>query len=67
LSEIENQEFFWDTELLVLANKQGFKILEIPVIWSAVDNNNRQSKVNIFSTSLNYLKQSILLKVRLLR
>ena len=25
--------FFWDTELLVLADKQSFKIKEIPVFW----------------------------------
>lgn len=67
LSQVLNQGFFWDTEMIVLAHKNGFNIEEIPVIWSESSDNNRKSHVNIISTSLNYIKQSILLKIRLFK
>lgn len=30
---VENQEWFFDTELLILAEKKGYRIKEIPVEW----------------------------------
>jgi glycosyltransferase involved in cell wall biosynthesis len=30
---IQNQEWFFDTELLILAGKKGYRIKEIPVAW----------------------------------
>ena len=30
---IENQEWFFDTELLILAEKKGYRVKEIPVEW----------------------------------
>lgn len=33
LDEIENQHWFWDTELLVRAQNQGYRVLEFPVYW----------------------------------
>lgn len=43
LDEIENQHWFWDTELLVRAQYKGYKILEFPVHWR----HGGTSKVNI--------------------
>jgi len=63
--EILNRGFFWDTELLVLAHKHGFKIVEIPVIWSEFAIDGRKSQVNLIPTSLNYIKESIKLRWRL--
>lgn len=65
LKDTQNKGFFWDTEMLVIANNCGFKIVEIPIIWREFSDNNRKSQVNIIKTSLNYIKQSILLKIRL--
>ncbi|AKB77042.1 Dolichol-P-glucose synthetase [Methanosarcina horonobensis HB-1 = JCM 15518] len=33
LDEIENQHWFWDTELLVRAQYRGYRVLEFPVYW----------------------------------
>lgn len=66
LLDILNKGFFWDTEMLVLADKQNFKIVEIPVIWCEQNDKNRKSHVSIIKTSLSYIKESILLKIRLI-
>lgn len=54
--------WFWDTELLAVAHAQNFKIKEIPVRWVETRTVGRKSKVSILKTSLNYLKN--LLKLR---
>ena len=32
--EAKSDSWFWDTEVVVLAKRLGFRILEIPVYWS---------------------------------
>lgn len=63
--DILDTGFFWDTELLVLADRRGFKIKEIPITWREYRDPNRVSHINIFKTSLNYIKQSFRLRWRL--
>ncbi|HWR25264.1 MAG TPA: flippase-like domain-containing protein [Methanosarcina sp.] len=43
MDEIENQHWFWDTELLVRAQKKGYRIKEFPVYWR----HGGSSKVNL--------------------
>jgi hypothetical protein len=38
--------WFWDTELMILAGRKGFKILEVPVSWREVRDELRRSKVS---------------------
>lgn len=33
LDEVSDTHWFWDTEILVLAQRQGYSITEIPVLW----------------------------------
>ena len=40
---VRNDGWFWDTEILVIAQKYGYKVKEFPVIWKEREN----SKVNI--------------------
>ena len=49
---MDDNGWFFDTELLILANKLGYKIKEVPVYW--VDDPN--SSVNIISTAWNDIK-----------
>ncbi|AKB73751.1 Dolichol-P-glucose synthetase [Methanosarcina lacustris Z-7289] len=43
LDDIENQHWFWDTELLVRAQQRGYRVLEFPVYWR----HGGSSKVNL--------------------
>ena len=64
LPHIKNQEWFFDTELVILAEKKGLKIHEIPVDWHD-DAEARESRVQPFGLVWNYLKEVIKLKSRL--
>ncbi|MCX6710296.1 MAG: glycosyltransferase family 2 protein [Candidatus Woesearchaeota archaeon] len=63
IPKVKDNEWFFDTEMLVLAEKKGFRIKEIPVSWNEEGRvkkkegkKERKSKVKIFGTILNYLK-----------
>jgi len=45
IDELEDEHWFWDTELLVLAQKKGYRIHEFPVRW--IDG--EMTKVNLSS------------------
>ncbi len=49
LDEIAAQHWFWDTEILVRAQRKGYRIKEIPVQWKS----GRKTKVNLFKDSYN--------------
>jgi glycosyltransferase involved in cell wall biosynthesis len=59
---IEDQSWFFDTELLVLAEKQGYRIKDIPVTWIEDDD----SRVKIARTAWDDIKGVLRLR-RLLR
>ncbi len=63
--QLKNMTWFFDTEMLVLAQKQGLKIKEIPVSWRDGRTAERQSKVNIFKVIKDYLKNIFNLYVRI--
>jgi len=50
--QVADQTWFFDTELLVLAEKQGYRIKDIPVIWIEDDD----SRVKIFKTGWDDIK-----------
>ncbi len=52
LDMIEDNHWFWDTELLVLAQKNGLKVKEIPVRWR----HGGESKVNVVKDGTYMLK-----------
>jgi glycosyltransferase involved in cell wall biosynthesis len=55
---VENQEWFFDTELLLLAEERGLRIYEVPVVWVE----DLDSRVNISKTATEDIKG--LLRVR---
>jgi len=65
LPQIENMEWFFDSELLILSEKNQLKISEIPVIWQDIRESNDKSRVNPFAVGWDYLKEVIKLKKRL--
>ena len=50
--QIKDQSWFFDTELLVLAEKQGYRIKDIPVVWKEDDD----SRVKILRTAWEDIK-----------
>jgi glycosyltransferase involved in cell wall biosynthesis len=62
---VKNTQWFFDTEFLFLAERNGFKIKEIPVRWKETPNKKRRSLIsvfkfssdNIFKISFDYLKE----------
>ena len=59
---MQNTQWFFDTELLVRAQRAGLKILEIPVHWQE---SQRASRVDILALSWQYLKEVFRLKKKL--
>ena len=57
LDEVEANHWFWDTEIIVRAERKGFKVKEIPVEW----NSGKDTKVRLFKDSLNMGWQIIVL------
>ena len=49
--EVEDNHWFWDTELLIRAHKKGFKIVEFPVHWK--ENSELGTKVNVSDDAKN--------------
>ncbi|MGH9901067.1 MAG: dolichyl-phosphate beta-glucosyltransferase [Pyrinomonadaceae bacterium] len=50
--QVEDQSWFFDTEMLVLAEKQGYRIKDIPVAWEEDDD----SRVKIIRTAWDDIK-----------
>ena len=55
LPQIKDRKFVFDTELLIIAERAGFKIKEIPVEWE--EKGERGSSVNVYPTAMEYLKK----------
>lgn len=64
---LEENRWFFDTELIIFAHRQKLRIREIPVDWSENRYDLRKSKVKIFRDSLFFLKNLVKLKFRLSR
>ncbi len=57
---IQNQGWFFDTELLILAHKKGYRIKEIPVAWVE----DPDSRVSVTKTALEELKGLLRMRFR---
>ncbi|MBN1763136.1 MAG: glycosyltransferase family 2 protein [Methanomicrobia archaeon] len=63
LDEIEDEHWFWDTELLVRAQRSGYRVKELPVIWT--DKGAAGTKVNAFNDSTSMFSKIIKLHFHL--
>ena len=59
--QVEDESWFFDTELLVLAEKQGYRIKDVPVAWTEDDD----SRVRIIPTAWDDLRGVFRLRRRL--
>ncbi|MDD4607264.1 MAG: glycosyltransferase [Patescibacteria group bacterium] len=66
LPNVKNDSWFFDSELLIRSIKLNYKIQEISVEWSDnADKKIRHSRVNLLKTILQYLKETIRLKIQI--
>ena len=65
LPQVQNNGWFFDSELVILAEKRGYKIKEIPVVWKDPREGLDKSRVDVFSLGREYLRQVIGLRRRL--
>jgi len=65
IPQVEDTGWFWDTESMILAERKGYKICEIPVTWREVRDELRQSKVSPFVEVVKQLKNIVRLRIRL--
>jgi hypothetical protein len=63
LEEVEATHWFWDTEILVRAQKKGFKVKEFAVEWKS----GKGTKVNMFKDSWSMFQQVVSLWWKLKR
>jgi len=61
LDQVQADHWFWDTEVLVLANKNGFSVKEVPVVWDEGDG----TKVNLLKDFIKMGRQILRLWWRL--
>lgn len=62
---VQNNKWFFDSELLILSESKGFKVKEIPVSWEDPREDGDKSRVKAFSLSLAYFQEVLKLKKRL--
>lgn len=65
LAQVQNQAWFFDSELVILGEKQGYKISEIPIFWQDFREGEDKSRVKAVSLGWEYFKQVLALKKRL--
>ncbi|MEA3398716.1 MAG: glycosyltransferase [Patescibacteria group bacterium] len=65
LPQVKNNDWFFDSELVILAEKKGYKIKEIPIVWEDFREGEDKSRVNILKVMKQYLREVILLKKRI--
>ena len=59
---LKDNEWFFDTEMLTIAEKKGFKLFEIPVTWIE----DADSRVKIIDTAYKYIRDLIKLRTRII-
>lgn len=65
LPQVEDVRWFFDTELLTLAEKAGYRIFDLPVRWTECDK--RASRVKVFRTVIEDLRGLIRLRRKIAR
>jgi len=57
---VRNQEWFFDTEVLLLARRKGYRVKEIPVTWTE----DLDSKVSVPKVAWEYVKELLRMRFR---
>ena len=57
LPQIQNNDWFFDSELLLLAERNGYKIVEVPLVWEEYRYAERPKKLSLIRVSFSYLRE----------
>lgn len=63
MPQVRDRQWFFDTELVLLSERAGYKTKELPVTWR--ERGERESRVNIYPTAIGYLKNILELRRRI--
>ena len=66
LPMVEDNGWFFDSELVLLAERRGYQIAQIPVRWSEPRSASGRHRLNIFSVSVQYARQLWRMRRRLI-
>ncbi|MBD3359420.1 MAG: glycosyltransferase [Candidatus Buchananbacteria bacterium] len=64
IPQIKNNTWFFDTEMVYLAEKNNYKIKEVPVKWHEPRTKGNKSRVNLLKVSWQYFKEVLRLKFK---
>jgi glycosyltransferase involved in cell wall biosynthesis len=62
LPATKDNGWFWDSELLILAERAGHQVKEVPVVWREIRDEIRKSKVSPFTEVVRQLKNILYLR-----
>jgi len=62
LDKVDDTEWFWDTEVLIRASREGYRIAEIPIVWKE----GSSSKVKILRDSIKMGSKLFMLRIKLI-
>jgi len=62
IEKVEDAQWFWDTELLVRAQREGYRVKEFPIKW---DEKGEDTKVETFKDGLRMFSKIIKLYYQL--
>ena len=65
LPKVINDGWFFDSELIILSEKLGYRVEEIPVTWREPVETGRESQVKVFSLGMDYLYKVLEIKKRI--
>jgi glycosyltransferase involved in cell wall biosynthesis len=57
--------WFWDAELMILASRGGYSVIEVPVSWREIRDELRVSKVSVWSEVLRNLRNIFAMRKRI--
>jgi len=62
IPQVKNTTWFFDSEMIYLAEKKGYKIKEVPVKWAEPRDGDDKSRVSLLKVSWQYLREILRLK-----
>ena len=62
LPQVQDNAWFFDTELVIRTERAGLPVTEIPVVWHEVSGSGRRSRVPLFRVAYDYIRQSLKLR-----